>query len=418
MSRLVSRRNIAIRIVIGVATVVACGLWPMPAGATLVPSPDGGTVFDTVNNVSWLANADLAATNQFTLPVCDGSDSQPCVNPSGSMSYQAATAWVNAMNTAAYLGHTNWQLPTTPSTDGRCPFTGPHGESFGFNCTASAMGSLYYNTWGLKAPNTAVPIPNNTAGPFTNFQPYLYWSQTANAQVGVGYNTFSFNTGFQGSNTKPNYLYVLPMLQGQIPGTPPATDSGLEVNPDGQTVYDPVTNVTWLAQADVAATNTFGLPACIDPARPKLCVNQDGAMNWDSANQFITNMNAYNSTGYLDETTWELPPMDSSCSAYNCAGPGNPLGELFYGQLGLGLGTPVVTLPETAVGPFTNIQPYLYWSCEGATIQAACQPNGPAPGFEWSFSFGNGFLGTDILRNDLYVTAYYVGRATSGSGPG
>ncbi len=32
----------------------------------------------------------------------------------------------------------------------------------------------------------------------------------------------------------------------------------------------------------------------------------------------------------------------------------------------------------------------------------------PAPNFEWSFSFGNGFLGTDLLANDLYVTAYFV----------
>jgi hypothetical protein len=129
-------------------------------------------------------------------------------------------------------------------------------------------------------------------------------------------------------------------------------------------------------------------------------------------------MNTYNGTGYLGQTTWHLPRMDSSCSAYDSADPGNPLGELFYGQLGLGPGTPVVTPPESAVGPFTNIQPYLYWSCEGAAIQDVCQPNGPAPGFEWSFSFGNGFLGTDILKNDLYVRGYYVGRASSGAGPG
>src|ERR1017187_6534870 len=131
---------------------------PLQASATLVLSPDGITVYDTVNNVSWLADADLAATNRFGLPVCTGSGAQPCVNASGSMSYQAAAAWVAAMNAANYLGHTNWQLPTTPLTDSGCPFTGPNGISFGFNCSASALGSLYYNALGLKAPNTAVPI--------------------------------------------------------------------------------------------------------------------------------------------------------------------------------------------------------------------------------------------------------------------
>ena len=266
---------------------------------------------------------------------------------------------------------------------------------------------MYYTALGLAAPNTAVPIPNNTAGPFINFQPYLYWSQTSTASLGVG--TFSFNTGIQGSNTKPNFLYALPMIQGKISGTPPASGNGLEVNPGGQTIYDPVANVTWLANANLAATNTFGLPLCKGPGNPKICVDQDGAMNWDSADQFVTNMNA--GTGYLGQTNWELPPVDSNCATfYNCAN--SPLGELFYGQLGLSAGMPVVATPDTAVGPFRHIQPYLYWSCEGATIQDACQTTGPASGFEFSFSFGNGFLGTDILQNEFYVTAYFVNACT------
>jgi hypothetical protein len=122
---------------------------------------------------------------------------------------------------------------------------------------------LFTTGWEFVA-NTAVPIPNQTTGPFNNFQPYLYWSQTS--ANGTGYATFSFNTGFHGSNTVPNYLYALPMIQGKIAGTPAATGKGLQVNPGGQTVYDPVMNVTWLANANLAATNTFGLPPCRDQA--------------------------------------------------------------------------------------------------------------------------------------------------------
>jgi hypothetical protein len=387
---------------------------PSAASVPLLLSLDGTTVFDTANDVSWLADANLAASNRFGLPLCTSTaDPKACVNASGSMSYQAAAAWVNAMNAAHYLGHSNWQLPTAPSIDNTCPFTGPHGEPFGFNCMGSALGSLYYNALGFQAPNTAVPIPNNTVGPFSNFQPYLYWSQTTVTQTGSGFGTFSFNTGFHGSNTKPNYLYVLPMIQAKISGTPPATGKGLQVNPGGQTVYDPVLNVTWLANANLAATNTFGLPACRNQGSPKICVNQDGAMNWDSADQFVTNMNTYNGTGYLGQTNWELPPMDPNCGvSYNCTSTGDPLGALFYDQLSLIPGTPVVAAPNIDVGPFNNIEPYLYWACEGATIQGACQATGPAPGFEWSFSFGNGFQGTDVLANDLYVTAYFVGPPT------
>ena len=402
-----------LRTMMGAAALVACGLSTLQAGSTLVLSADGITVYDTVNNISWLADANLPATNRFGLPVCSTSGLQPCVNPSGSMSYQSAAAWVSAMNATNYLGHTNWQLPTTPTTDKGCGKTGPQNNSFGFDCSLGALGSLYYNAWGLKPPNTAVPIPHNTAGPFSNFQPYLYWSQSP----GQGGNaTLSFNSGFQGANTVDNFLYTLPMIPGKISGTPPATGNGLEVNPGGQTVYDPVTNVTWLADANLAATSTFGLPPCNNPTSPALCVNQDGAMTLASANQFIANMNSYNGSGYLGQTSWELPPIDQSCTGYKCADAGNPMAELFYDQLGLSAGTPVAATPDVAAGPFHNIQPYLYWTCGAAMITDPCGTP-PAPGFEWSFSFGNGFLGTDILMNDLYVTAYFVGNRISASGP-
>ena len=93
----------------------------MKASATLLLSPDGTTVYDTVNNVSWLADANLAATNRFGLPRMHRFDEPESVRQrDGSMSYQAAAAWVTAMNAANYLGHTDWQLPTTPSTDSSC----------------------------------------------------------------------------------------------------------------------------------------------------------------------------------------------------------------------------------------------------------------------------------------------------------
>ena len=40
------------------AALVACGSLPLEASAMLVLSADGLTVYDTVNNISWLADAD------------------------------------------------------------------------------------------------------------------------------------------------------------------------------------------------------------------------------------------------------------------------------------------------------------------------------------------------------------------------
>jgi hypothetical protein len=374
-----------------------------PASKALVPAADGQTVYDPNLNVTWLADGNLAGTQTFGV-----SD----INKSGSMDYATALRWVAAMNAldhgAGYLGHNNWQLPTTPSEDKSCARTGRNGESFGFHCSGSALGSLYYGSLSLREPDTAVRMPTHMTGPFTDFEPYLYWSESAAADPKQGFVSFSFNSGFQGANVTLNYLYALAMIKGKLAGTPPATGKGLEVNPGGQSIYDPVAQVTWLADANLAAKQTFGVAG----------INLDGSMEHAAAITWIAAMNRANGgRGYLGQTNWQLPETvapDPTCSigaqgttGYGCTG--SPMGELFYKQLGLRQGESVAAVPDTKVGPFNNIQPYLYWACEAETAASACHASGPAENFEWNFSFGNGFQGTNLLANDLYVIVYYPG---------
>jgi len=266
----------------------------------LVLIPNGETVYDVVNQVTWLADANLARDFRFGLPICVTSSEVPCVNASGSMNYGSATAWVAAMNAANYLGHSNWQLPTTPMTEPCAGKPGTMGNSFGFDCDANALGYLYYKALGFKAPNTAVPIPFDIVWPFINFQPGLYWSNTPSG-VNNGIAVFSFATGAQGGSTQDDYLSLLPMIPGKIPGTPPSYGMGLQINPGWQTIYDPGTGFTWLADANLAANVKLGLPPCQTPTTPMpWCIAQDGTMDYASARQFISNMNAYdNGAGYL-----------------------------------------------------------------------------------------------------------------------
>jgi hypothetical protein len=372
-----------------------------PAGAPLVPATDGQTVYDPNLKVTWLAEGNLAGKQTFGVSN---------INKSGSMDYATAVRWVEAMNKAdqgrGYLGHNTWQLPTAPVKDDSCARTGRNGESFGFHCWGSALGSLYYRSLGLREPNTVVRIPANTVGPFKDFQPYLYWSGSAAADTKQGFISFSFNSGFQGANVWRNYLYVLPMIKGKLPGTPPATGKGLQAIPGGQTVYDPIAQVTWLADANLAAKQTFAVAE----------INPDGAMGHTAAVEWIATMNkADGGRGYLGQRNWQLPetgPSDPSCSIKGTTGfdcTGSAMGELFYKQLGLHGGESVVAAPDVKVGPFHDIQPYLYWACEGESAISACQTSGPAEGFEWNFSFGNGFQGTNLLANNLYVIVYYAG---------
>lgn len=378
------------------------------ADAALIPSADGLTVYDTTLRVTWLANANLAATQKF------GTSN---INPDGSMNFSTALQWVEALNAmnggAGYLGHNNWTMPRTPVLDSTCRANGPNGD-FGFNCTHSAMGSLYNVSLALNYPDSAVSIPDYIVGPFTDFQPYLYWSATANPDSSKGYRTFSFDTGWEGSNVNKHYMYVLPMIPGKLPGTYyPTGVSDLQISADGRTVYDPIpppAGVTWLADANLAKSQNFGIVGTNGDGTA--LINPDGSMANDTAQTlWIPAMNAYigpDGVGWLGQTAWQLPPTadpDSSCNAsFDCTG--SPMGELFYSQLGLSAGVAVVPTPDTDVGPFHNIQPYLYWSCGEPDTNPPCQAAPPAPGYEWSFSFGNGFEGTDLIGNDLYVMVY------------
>jgi hypothetical protein len=115
--------------------------------------PEGETVYDIVNHVTWLAEGNLAKTLPngtnvlFGLTVCPTPTTEPtkaCVNADGSMSYTSALAWISGMNDASYLGHDTWQLPTAPMKDHGCTGVGPapFREGFAFDCDAGALGYL------------------------------------------------------------------------------------------------------------------------------------------------------------------------------------------------------------------------------------------------------------------------------------
>ena len=410
------------------------------ASAQLIPSADGKTVYDAHLQARWLANANLAGTTEGASIASHSGITT--ISPSGAMNYTTALAWLMALNSGTfdgsvgYLGHTTWTLPTSPTDvinpqDANCTSNGPGGDRFGYGCTVADMAGLYNlkKSLGLKWPNTAVPILHSVAGPFRNFQPYLYWSKTA-AGDGTGFHTFSFNTGWTGANTNNHYMYVLPMIKGKVTseynGTVPVSwvSAGvgeLQVSTDGQLVYDPApVNVTFLADANLARTQSFGAQ-CASFVPPEAatvfppgipCIAPDGSManntahDASNASNWINGMNAYNGTGWLGRQDWQLPPDDGGCGNFGCTD--SPMGDLYYNQLGLAVGTQVVPTPKINVGPFNHVQPYLYWSCGEPVTSPPCQTIPPrVPTQEWSFSFGNGFQGTDLQVNSMYVMVYF-----------
>ena len=94
---------------------------------------------------------------------------------------------------------------------------------------------------------------------------------------------------------------------------------------------------------------------------------------------------------------------------YNCSG--SPMGGLYYHHLlkmlGVQAGRTRGRAPDIALGPIPQ-----HPAVSLLVVRGQRQPDRraaarrPRPGFEWSFSFGNGFQGTDVIGNTLYVMVY------------
>jgi hypothetical protein len=345
---------------------------------------NGKTVYDPVHKVCWLADANLAATEKLGVSG---------INQDGSMNFEAAQSWVNALNEYdhgnGWLGHNNWLLPTTTADDPHCTRQNPvGGGGFAYNCSASGLGALYYQVLHDSARTNVLPISGSVYGPFRNLQPNLYWSATVSADSRQGYQTFSFNTGWQGANTKTNVLFVLLMAKGRLPDIPTPKSDDLELSPDGKTVYDPIAGITWVADANLAATHSFQVAG----------VGSDGAMDWDTALRWTAELR--NAT-YAGSNKWELPDI-GTCGGYACRQ--SALAQL-YAHLHLSPGESVNNA-GASIGGFQNLQPYFYWGCNGYSVPGPCTGGLPR-NMGWNFSFANGFQGTALPINAFYVLPYY-----------
>jgi len=124
-------------------------------------------------------------------------------------------------------------------------------------------------------------------------------------------------------------------------GVATSADAALISRLGGQAVYDTDLDMTWLSDANLALTETFGIPRKA-PGLPEFTfgIQDDGSMNWETANSWIAAMNADQGTGYLGFSDWRLPKVviPDTCST----GGTNPIpnmgvactlsdmGHLFY----------------------------------------------------------------------------------------
>jgi len=175
--------------------------------------------YDTALNITWLANANLADTVDFGLTG---------INPDGTMTWDKANEWIAAMNTAAYLGYNNWRLPTVTDTGtSGCDYAYT-GTDCGYNVDLSTgeMAHMFYSTLGNTGSYNTSGVPTGCSGfspycltnpgPFSNLQPYYYWSGTTYAPSTNLVWSFNFNDGSQYVSNKSDVYYAWAVHSGDI----------------------------------------------------------------------------------------------------------------------------------------------------------------------------------------------------------
>lgn len=182
------------------------------------------------------------------------------------------------------------------------------------------------------------------------------------------------------TRTRHTLIASASLAIGVLSATP--AHAALESRLGGQAYYDSGLNVTWLANAKLASTQTFGVSG----------VQADGSMSWTTAQNWIGAMNTANYLGYGD---WRLPTVNpvsgtffnytfafsgTTDKGYNISAPGSPyagshgseLSFLFYNSLANlgardlnGASRGCESNPNACLanaGPFQNLMADTYWS--------------------------------------------------------
>ncbi|MGE5450787.1 MAG: PEP-CTERM sorting domain-containing protein [Acidobacteriota bacterium] len=181
--------------------------------------------YDTVLNVTWLADANYAKTSGFHV--------------NGAMSWDQAMAWAESLS---FQGVSGWRLPHLAAINGvSLVYYSPiladayngHIDS-GFNITSprNELSYMYYVNLGLQGalnpegvfqptaglnPSGSQPVPGLPGATISNFQSNMYWTDVRDQdefQKSWGFWTSSFVTGASGRDYRYHMHYAWAVHDG------------------------------------------------------------------------------------------------------------------------------------------------------------------------------------------------------------
>jgi hypothetical protein len=212
------------------------------ANAALLPADGGLLVDDSDANLTWVADANLMATqaaasgnllafvqtiindsggvihdtpNAYDTPADSGAYNLSAGDfntTTGAMSWYGAQAWVHHLNVTKYRGYGDWRLPTTADNSGS--FGSPPSPS------TSEMANLFYGQLGQASGQSITTTHNGNYPLFSNIQGQ-YWSGTEDAQAPNVAWFFAPFFGGQGNITKDVQYGALAVRTG-LAFTPPS----------------------------------------------------------------------------------------------------------------------------------------------------------------------------------------------------
>ena len=203
-----------------------------PAAQATLVDRGGGMLYDTVLDVTWLADANYARTSGY--------------DADGRMTLAAARQWVDNL---AYGGFSDWRLPSIGrvGAEGLNIFSYDGTTDVGYNITSprSELSYMYYvnlglvgeynpdgthrDDWGVFGNGTLNGVDGNSygerdVGPVRNLNAFIYWSGSTVLPTSSAVFTLHTSIGIQGLNGPNGLNYAWAVRSGDVlPVAEPAT---------------------------------------------------------------------------------------------------------------------------------------------------------------------------------------------------
>ena len=206
-------------------TLVTSLLLSLNASAALYDRGNG-MIYDSDQNITWLQDANYAATSGYAAQHAGGSGASSFdISPDGLMGWDAATAWADQL---VYEGFSDWRLPSAglianPNPQSEDPLSFDGSTNRGYNNTRSEIGHLFLDLGNVPICSTAGSCDQSDhgfihTGPFLNVQNYIYWESEQSGPAGAW--VFLPEIGFQIATSASIDAYAWAVRDGDVAAVP------------------------------------------------------------------------------------------------------------------------------------------------------------------------------------------------------